>query len=279
MSAGSAPSSEGALLPPGIRGQHVELPGVRLWYLDSAGDGEATVFLHANTGTSEIWAPQLAHFAALGYRVIAPDRRGWGQSFADPSTGPQPGSVAEDLEALVEVLGVESFHLVAVAGGTFSALDYAAWHPERIRTLVAAASTGMIEDDEIATFIERIAVPGWREPHLAVYREVSAGYRGADPDGTRRWIEIESTARQEAGEVALVRTPNTYEKLRRITAPVLALAAGADLLAPPAMMRLWARQLTDVEFEVIPEAGHALPYEDPDAFNSAVEGFIRRRTR
>jgi pimeloyl-ACP methyl ester carboxylesterase len=135
----------------------------------------------------------------------------------------------------------------------------------------------MIIDPEIAEFIAAISVPGWREPNFAVYREVSAGYRGTDPEGTKRWIEIEAAARQPDGEVALVTTPNTYDKLQLITCPVLALAAGADLLAPPAMMRLWTERLSDVEFLSIADAGHALAYEQPDAFNAAVESFLSRR--
>ena len=58
---------------------------------------------------------------------------------------------------------------------------------------------------------------------------------------------------------------------------MLALAAGADMIAPPAMMRLWAAQLPDMEFVTVAEAGHALSYEDPAAFNACVESFLRRR--
>jgi pimeloyl-ACP methyl ester carboxylesterase len=248
-----------------------------LWYLDSGGDGVPLVFLHANTGTSATWDPQVSHFARAGFRVLALDRRGWGASVAEPSTGPQPGSVAEDLEALLIHLGIGAIHLVGAAGGSFSALDFAAWRPERVKTLVAAVSTGMIVDEEIAGFIERISVPGLRAPNPAVYREVSAGFRGSNPVATKQWAEAESRARQPDGDVALVRTPNTYAKLRLIECPVLAIAAGADLIAPPAMMRLWAAQLRDVEFVTIAEAGHALSYEDPVAFNSCVEEFVRRR--
>ena len=213
----------------------------------------------------------------MGFRAIAMDRRGWGKSVADSTSGPQPGSVAGDLDALALALELDRFHLVGVAGGTFSALDYAAWRPERVRTLVAAASTGMIGDSEIAEFIARIAVPGWREPNCAVFREVGAGFRGANPEGTRRWIDLETYAQQLGGEVLLVRTPNTYEKLETISMPVLALAGGADLLAPPAMMRLWAAHLRDVEIEVIPEAGHAIAFECPEEFNRRVGDFLLRR--
>jgi pimeloyl-ACP methyl ester carboxylesterase len=273
VSSGSRPTSE--RLP--CQGAFVDLPGVRLWYLDSSGEGTPIVFLHANTGTSAIWEAQLSFFSEAGYRVIAPDRRGWGASVAEPATGPQPGSVAEDLDALLTHLEIPAIHLVGAAGGTFSALDYAAWRPERVSTLVASVSTGMIVDDEIAGFIERISVPGLRAPNPAVYREVSAGFRGSNPEATRRWVEVESSARQPNGEVALVRTPNSYAKLRLITAPALVIAGGADMIAPPAMMRLWAAQLADVEFVTIAEAGHALTYEEPSTFNAAVESFLRRR--
>src|SRR5665213_3409360 len=119
-----------------LAGRYLDLPGVHLWYLDTAGAGTPLVFLHANSATSAIWAAQLHYFAAMGFRGIAMDRRGWGNSTANPITGLQPGSVADDLDALVSALELDRFHLVGVAGGTFSAIDYAAWRPERVITLV-----------------------------------------------------------------------------------------------------------------------------------------------
>jgi len=73
---------------------HANLTGVRLAFRDSGGGGVPIVLLHANTGTSLSWEPQFASFAAAGYRTIAFDRRGWGESLPDPQSGPQPGSVA-----------------------------------------------------------------------------------------------------------------------------------------------------------------------------------------
>ena len=88
-----------AAIPSSVKGQFVDLPGVHLWYLDSGGDGTPVVMLHANTGTSESWRYQFEPLIKAGYRVIAFDRRGRGQS-TPADTGPQPGSVSEDLEAL-----------------------------------------------------------------------------------------------------------------------------------------------------------------------------------
>ena len=222
-------------------GAYADLPGVKLWFTDTGGAGVPIVLLHPNTGTVEIWQPQIAAFAAAGYRVIAFDRKGWGKSVADPASGAQPGSIAGDLDALADHLKLDKFHLLGVAGGGFIALDYAAWRPEKIRSLIVGASTGSFEDKEIADFIARIAIPEIRK-QSAHYREIGASYRGANPEGTRRWIEIDEHARQPgAGFQPQLRTPNTLAKIAAITAPTLVIAADADLLAPPALMRIWAR--------------------------------------
>src|SRR5579871_5852512 len=158
-------------------GAYADLPGVKLWFTDTGGTGTPIVLLHANTGTSAVWTDQVKSFSKAGYRVVAFDRRGWGKSIADPGTGPQPGSIAGDLDALADHLKLEKFHLLGVAGGGFAALDYAAWHPEKLRSLVVGASTGRVADKEVADFIERIEIPDFRKLP-AVYREVGPSYRG-----------------------------------------------------------------------------------------------------
>ena len=253
---------------------YIDLPGVRLWAVDS-GAGTPIVLLHANTGTSLAWENQISTFSSAGYRAIAFDRRSWGKSMADPATGPQPGTIAGDLEALAGHLALDSFHLVGIAGGGFAALDYAAWQPGRLRSLVVAASTGQLVDDQIREFVARIEIPGLRKLP-AVYREVSASYRGSNPEGTKSWIAIEEQARQPGSELQPIRTANTFAKLATITTPALILAAFADLLAPPALMRIWAAHVKNHEWSVVADAGHALAWEQPDIFNQKVLEFVSR---
>jgi len=256
-------------------GQHVDLPGVKLWFTDTGGAGTPIVLLHANTGTSESWEVQATAFAREGYRVIAFDRRGWGKSLPDPATGPQPGSVAGDLDALADYLKLDKFHLVGVAGGGFVSIDYAAWHPDRLRSLVVAASTGQFAEKEMRDFTARVEIPELRKQD-AVYREVGPSYRGANPEGTKRWIEIDEHARQPGAPAQPLRTPNTFAKLANITMPVLVMAADADLLAPPALMRAWAAHLKNYEWAAVPDSGHAIAWEHPDIFNEHVLAFVKR---
>jgi pimeloyl-ACP methyl ester carboxylesterase len=57
---------------------------------------------------------------------------------------------------------------------------------------------------------------------------------------------------------------------------LLVVAADADLLSPPAMMRLWAAHVKHYTWVSIPDAGHAVAWEQPDLFNDALLGFVRR---
>jgi pimeloyl-ACP methyl ester carboxylesterase len=256
-------------------GRYAELPAVKLWFTDSGGTGAPLVLLHSNTGTSAVWQSQIDVFSPAGYRVIAFDRRGWGKSIANPATGPQPGTIAGDLDALADNLKLDRFHLLGVAGGGFAALDYAAWRPERLRSLVIGASTGQVPEKEMADFRARVEIPELRK-QPAVYLEVGPSYRGANPEGTRRWIEIDEHSRQPGAPDQPLRTPNTFAKIASIPTPSLIIAADADLLAPPAMMRIWAAHVKNHEWAIVPDSGHAVAWEQPEIFNEKVLGFISR---
>ncbi|MGG5821165.1 alpha/beta fold hydrolase [Falsiroseomonas sp. HW251] len=254
--------------------RHADLPGVRLCFTDTGGEGPPVVLLHANTGTSEIWSKQIPALAAAGFRAIAFDRRGWGGSVAVPETGRQPGSIAEDLDALADHLDLPPFHLVGVAGGGFAALDHACWRTDRVRSLTVAASNGQFAEPTLQALYARLAPPEFKALP-AVLREVGAAFRALDPEGTAQWIEMERASQQKGAPAQPMRTPNSFAKLAAIACPVLVIAADADLYAPPSLMKLWAAHLPRHEWTVIEEAGHAVNWERPEAFNARLIAFLR----
>jgi pimeloyl-ACP methyl ester carboxylesterase len=259
----------------GAIGAYADLPGVKLWYTDTGGHGVPIILLHANTGTSVTWENQNEAVSRAGYRVIAFDRRGWGKSMAVPTTGSQPGSIAGDLDALVAHLKLSRFYLLGVAGGGFAALDYAAWHPEHIRGLVVAASTGSFSEQSMIDFTNRIAIPGL-DKLPGQYIELGLSYRGTNPDGAKQWSEIEEHARQNGAPSQPLHTPNTFAKVAAISAPTLIVAADADLYAPQALMRTWAAHIKHRDWVVIDDAGHSVAWEKPAEFNAVVLRFLRQ---
>ncbi len=229
---------------------YADLPGVRLWYTDGGGSGVPLVLLHANTGTADSWQDNIPGLVEAGYRVITFDRRGWGRSRA-----------------------IDRFHLVGVAGGGFAAYDYVLWHPERLRSLVVAASGGAIVDEELSKLREKTTLPGFRgwPPE---FREVSMGYMATNPEGLQRWLEIHHHSQQKGAKAQPQRTTITFAKLATIRVPTLLMPGDQDLQAPPWVMRRQLAHIPGAEFIVLPEASHSINWEQPEVFNRHVLEFI-----
>ena len=252
---------------------YLSLPGVDLWYEDSAGSGAPVIFLHAATGTCDSWVYQLPAFAAAGYRCVAYDRRTWGRS-TPTAAEHQPGFAADDLHALLESLSLERVHLVATAAGGITALDYALTHPERVRSVVAANTIGGVQDEAYLEVQHRLRPQEIQDlpPEL---RELGPSYRGTDPAGASRWLEIEQASRPGGAMPAQPpREPITYARLQTMRAPTLVLSGEADLLSPPALMRMLAAHIPTSRFVSLPDAGHAGFWERPHIWNGLVLEFI-----
>ncbi len=257
-------------------GEFAALPGVRAWYRDSGGAGVPIVLLHAATGDVRVWDHQFAAFTGAGYRVVAYDRRGFGRSETDPA-GPQPGTGADDLQALLDHLRIDRFHLVGTAAGGFVALDYAVSFQARLRSLVVANSMGLIQDEEFLEVGRRIRPPQF-ETLPPEFKELSPSYRATNPDGTRRWSEIARTNRPP-GTPPLnqpVRNRMTGALLGTLKIPTLILSGEADLYMPPPLMRMIAARIPGAETAVVPETAHSAFWEQPDVFNRLVLAFVSK---
>jgi pimeloyl-ACP methyl ester carboxylesterase len=258
----------------GSAGSFVDLPNVRLWVTDTGGSGEPVMLLHPNTGTSEVWDKQTPALVAAGYRVVAFDRPAWGKSVV--RDGMKPISVAEDIDALADLLKLDKFHLLGIAGGGYIALDYAAWRPQRLRSLIIAASgLGTAVDEEAVTFRKGAAIPGFDKMPPEV-REMSPTYRGLHPEGVARWKEIEAHSKQPGAAEPPLHTPNTDDKIASISMPVLVIAGDVDLTTPSGAVRLWTKHLKAFDWLLVPEAGHSVAWEQPEVFNQAVIAFLRK---
>ena len=249
-----------------------DVPGARLSYTDSGAAAPAVVFVHPAAGTSDSWTHQIHSFAAL--RCITYDLRGWGQSTA--TRADDAGVLSDDLAALVDALGLVRFHLVAAAYGGFGGLDFALRFPDRLLSLVLSTTQGGIVEPEYVATRERVVNAPIRGLPVEL-RELGPSYRAENPDGVARWVAIEHAAGENRPRQSLA-TQINYAALQTLRVPTLALAAGADLLAPPGLMRLFAAHIPECRFEVIAEAGHSAHWERPAEWNRIVLDFLSDRT-
>jgi pimeloyl-ACP methyl ester carboxylesterase len=253
---------------------YAELPGARIFYIDTGGTGVPVVFLHAATGSSRVWEYQIPAFTAAGYRVVAFDRRGWGRTILDAAET-QTGTGADDLRGLLDHLGITRVHLVGTAAGAFVALDFALSFPDRVRSLVIANTIGGVQDADFLELGRRLRPPQF-DALPPEFRELGPAYRAANAEGTKRWMDLEKVSRPEGPRVPAqaMRNRLTLSLLESIRLPALLLTGGADLYAPPPVMELFAARIRNAEFLVVPEAGHSTYWEQPEVFNRAVLNFI-----
>lgn len=255
---------------------YADLPGVRIWYKDTGGSGVPVVFLHAGTGSVRVWEHQVPAFTAAGYRFIAFDRRGWGRTEVLP-TGSQPGTAAEDLDRLMDHLHVDRFHIVATAAGGSIAWDYALSYPKRLRSMVIANNTGRVEDQAYLDLVASLK-PKLFDELPPEFREVGPVYRASNPEGTRRWVELEKMSRPPGPRLPTqpLKSHLTFEALESVETPVLMIAGGSDLAAPAPLQHFFSDRVRHVETLLVPNAGHSTFWERPDVFNRAVLEFIRK---
>lgn len=251
---------------------YADIDGIRLWYLDTGGEGEVVVLLHPYTGSAAIWGYQQPVLVEAGYRVIAYSRRGHYRSDAGPPDN--PGNYVDDLQALVEHLGLGRFHLIGSAAGGFIVPDYAASFPDNLISMTIATSTGGAVDPEYTDTFFRIRTSEIVElPHWV--KELGPSYRAAYPEGVERWRALEQLSVHQT-----MRPPAknrlTWDVYQRLQIPVLLIGADADLYMPPPMLRELASHFREPEVVMIMDSGHSAYWEQYEAFNSVLLDFLQR---
>ena len=109
-------------------------------YTDPWTQPETVLMLHGNAESSLAWYAWVPHFARR-YRVVRPDRRGYGRSTPMPADYHWDFDVLiDDHIRLMDSLGIERFHLVSAKWGGTLARVFAARKPDRVATLTVAGT-------------------------------------------------------------------------------------------------------------------------------------------
>ena len=122
-------------------GTRIEANGLSFHVVDEgSSDRDAVLLLHGFPDSSWMWRNQIPALTTAGYRVIAPDLRGYGQSDKPQGTAAYRMPVlVTDVDAIMRSLSVERAHLVGHDWGAALAWSVAASLPGRVRRLVAMA--------------------------------------------------------------------------------------------------------------------------------------------
>ena len=107
--------------------------GAELYY-ELAGEGPTLVLAHANPADLTMWDEQMDALSAR-YRVLRYDQRGTGRSGGAAG----PFSHHEDLNGLLEALGIRQAHFIGLSNGSMVVTDFALSHPDKVSSLVLAS--------------------------------------------------------------------------------------------------------------------------------------------
>jgi pimeloyl-ACP methyl ester carboxylesterase len=248
------------------------------------------LLLHGFPDSSTLWDDVAPHLLAAGYRVIAPDLRGFGGSDAPTAVGEYAlGRSVADMRALITRLtGGEPVHVIGHDWGAVAGWCLALEHPQVVRSLVAV-SVGHPREYARAGLEQKLKglytllwqMPGFAERWLA--QGDFAGLRG----WARQHPRIEDCVRDMARPGRLTAGLNWYRaNLRRVllgswehcTVPTLGVwSSGDHFLAEDQMRDSAQRMRAPWRYERIEGAGHWLPLERPELIaNLALEWFARR---
>jgi len=259
--------------------QHTNVSGRTVRYLE-AGIGKPMLLLHAFPLNADMWRPQLER-APAGWRLIAPDFRGFGETSID-SDDVGVDDYAGDILMLMDDLALERPVIGGLSFGGYVAFALFRRAPERIGGLVLAdtRSTADTEDGLRArrTLLEAVRREGVAiVPDRQIPKVLGATTRRERPEvvaEVRRVIGSNGAAGIEAAIVALMRRPDSTADLNRITVPTLIIVGEEDEITPIADADAMHRAIGGSSLVALPRAGHLSNLEAPDAFSTTISEWV-----
>jgi pimeloyl-ACP methyl ester carboxylesterase len=222
-----------------------------------------------------------------------------GSHGSDPADDYALGSYVADLEALRQHLRVGEFDLLGFSHGGIVAMAYAAAHAARVRRLLLVDTLAVWGDEAEAAMNQAIdkrrGAPWFEDAAKAIAEEQAGGFSSVEelianaqlqaPLYFHRWEGNEQAGRQLFSDFAhseplhyfnTIEFPNLdlRSELRKITALTLVVVGDDDMIAGLVCAEAIVQETPDAELVTIPDAGHFVYIEQPEAFRRAVTGFL-----
>ena len=273
-----------------------------LAHLD-AGNGPAVVLLHGYPFDRSMWREQIDFLSAHGYRVIAPDLRGFGETVAQTSVSEPSGSshrrksvtlketnrtittmadMAHDVAALMDELEIADATICGLSMGGYVAFEFVHVFPARTRALVLAGTRAPADNEQEkqarAQQADQMMARGMGEVADATLRKLLAPRTLTENPAVvaqvREMILRADPKGAAAAQRGMAARRNYSADLPGISAPVLIIVGRQDPIRPVADAEFMHRSLSNSSLVIIEEAAHMTNMEQPEVFNRALFGFM-----
>lgn len=253
----------------------VDVGNIQIYY-ERQGSGLPLLFIGGTGG--DLRRPETRFAGPLESRfdVLTFDQRGMGRS-SRPDVPYSMGSYADDAAGLMTALGWDCALVAGVSFGGMVAQELALRHPHRVRRLVLCCTSSggaggasfpfhelppMSRDaraDRLLSLADIRRDAAWKKTHAAQYRMLHA-YAAADP-----FADEPGHAEGAARQLAARATHDTWDRLPRISCPVLVMGGTYDGIARPENVRALAARIPGAALEFF-EGGHLFFLEDRRAY-------------
>ena len=268
----------------------VSVNGVELWY-QFTGEGETVVQIGGAVSAHEGYAT-ITPGLSKHYRVLDYDHRGYGSSDR-PAQRYTLDTWSDDLDGLMDALGLERAHIHGGSMGSFIAVNFAARYPERVdKLLLGAGAVGRCDRMGVLQFrVWQSLARAYGVASIEVAEELlthafSRAYLDGPAGGEQALAEMqEVTARNVGTEVfidacqAMIDTDIT-DRLNEVTVPTLVMVGSEDVLTPVdagpggAGARHVAENLPDARLVVFEGSGHGHYIEQQEESLAVILQFL-----
>lgn len=250
------------------------------------GSGPTIVLVHGLTASHHDWAPIAPLLVKAGYRVVAIDQRGHGDSTVG-TAGYGSTQLGADLAEVFRALDLRARSLVGHSMGAMAIMGFATGSPRtfdaRVDSFVSIASAGATDvvrqsfglrlgaislpdrlseiDSERLRLVTALAVFG-KNPSLHMIDEAIDSFRKC-PD------EVRGRA------TAALATHDLLEKLNGVRIPCLVIGGGRDQLIRPSQVKELDEALPNSEMYMYSNAGHMVLWEEPEDIAKRIDQFVQ----
>ncbi|HEY8644989.1 MAG TPA: alpha/beta hydrolase [Gaiellaceae bacterium] len=249
----------------------LDVNGVRLHAL-VFGEGPRTlVAVGGWTGSWEVWEEPIAQLTARGWRCVAYDHRGSGESPVDPALI-SVEALVDDVIGVLEVVGVERCILAGESQGGAIAQYAAARSPARFDGLVLSAPARTGRSERTGGFADACR----SDYPAAVDQFVNACFPEPDSGHVKRWarnVLLRAEPEQAARMIEMWHDESVPEiDPRQIDTPTLILHGTADAIVPIEGSRQLVELLPDAELLEFEGSGHVPTMTRPNDVVDAILG-------
>jgi len=253
-----------------------EANGINIHYLRTGGSKPPLVLLHGLTGSGACWSP-LARALEGEYDIVMPDARGHGSS-STPLNGYRYEDHASDVVGLIQGLRLAAPVLLGHSMGGMTAAVVASQIATAIRGVILADPTFLspLRQREVH---ESDVVEQHRQLLSSDKGDVLAQARVRHAHRRPEFVELVAEARLKtrigAFDVLTPPNPEYHQLVSTIYVPILLVIGDNGAVVSLETARELQNLNPRLRVEQVQDAGHGLPYDQPERFEAVVRSFLR----